>query len=350
VNHPFLRFAMLTTITRKTGTELLSVPHSVLRTAQTVPKTISRKLADISVHGLLAVDLLFDNSPARAAWRAVLPAATDLFKAMPYTWEPALQALLPPFAKSLLENQQRKFLKDWNVVSQAFQGLDERSYLYRWLIVNTRTFYWTAPGTKRPRAPHDCMALNPFADYFNHADEGCSVQYGPVGFKIFAERVYEEGEEINISYGSHSNDFLLTEYGFILSENKWDEIRLDHIIISELSTKQRDQLEGIGFLGKYVLDKYTVCHRTQVAVRSFCVPLSKWHQFVNGEDDGEDDQVKADQVLLKLLKRYKEQATEASEQVASLEVGHFNQREMLDRRWKQIGVLLQAAINRIQKF
>lgn len=294
------------------------------------------------------MDLSFDSSPARAAWRAVLPTNADIFEAMPYTWEPALQELLPPTAKSLLENQQRKFSKDWTVASQAFPELDKKNFLYKWFIVNTRTFYWTFPGAKKLPTPDDCMALNPFADHFNHAGEGCRVEYGAMGFKIFSDRVYEKDEEIYISYGNHSNDFLLAEYGFILSENKWDELQLDHIILSELSTKQRDQLQGVGFLGKYVLDQYTVCHRTQVAVRLFCLPPRKWYRFVNGEDDGEDDQAKADQVLLKLLTKYEDQAKEISEQVSSRKVGHIYQRQMLDRRWKQIRALLRAAINRIQ--
>ncbi len=111
------------------------------------------------------------------------------------------------------------------------------------------------------------MVLNPFADYFDHADEGCSVEYGPKGFKISSDRVYERDDEIYISYGSHSNDFLLAEYGFILPGNKWDEIQLDHILLAELSTRQRYQLEELGFLGKYALDHGTVCHRTHVALR-----------------------------------------------------------------------------------
>jgi hypothetical protein len=148
------------------------------------------------------------------------------------------------------------------------------------------------------------MALNPFADYFNHAGEGCKVEYGPMGFKTLSDRVYGKDDEIFIAYGSHSNDFLLAEYGSILPGNKWNELQLDHIILSELSTKQRDQLEGACLLGKYVPDQYTVCHRTQVALRLFCLPLRKWYRFVNGEDDGEDDQRKAGQVLLKLLTKY----------------------------------------------
>jgi hypothetical protein len=137
-----------------------------------------------------------------------------------------------PFAaKSLLENQQRKFSKDWAVASQGFPELDEKSFLYKWLIVNTRTFYWTVPGIKKLPIPDDCMALNPFADDFNHADEGCKVEYGPMGFKTLSDRVYEKDDETFISYGRHNNDFLLAEYSFILPENKWDELQLDHITL-----------------------------------------------------------------------------------------------------------------------
>lgn len=327
---------------------MLSVPRSALRTAQTVPKAISRKLGRISVHGLLAVDLSFDISPTRAHWRAVLPTVDDLFETMPYTWEPALQILLPPGAKTLLENQQKKFSKDWTTACKAFPKLDQKRYLYNWLIVNTRTFYWTIPGIKKIPPPDDCMALNPFADYFNHADEGCLVEYGPTGFKISCDRVYEKDEEVYISYGNHSNDFLLAEYGFILSRNKWDEVLLDQIVLAELSARQQDQLEEVGFLGKYVLDQHTVCHRTQVALRLLCMPLKSWYRFVNGEDDGEDDQADANQVLLKILTKYENQAKEVSEQVMSLKVGLVGQRQIVDRRWKQILAILRAAINRIQ--
>ncbi len=80
---------------------------------------------------------------------------------------------------------------------------------------NNRTFYWTAPGTKNTPVPDDCMALNPFADYFSHTDEGRKVKYAPPGFKIFSDRVCE----MYISSGNHSVDFLLAEDGFILSDN-----------------------------------------------------------------------------------------------------------------------------------
>jgi hypothetical protein len=330
------------------GELLLSVPRRALRTVQTVPKAISSKIGDISVHGLLAADLCYDSSDTRAPWRAVLPTEADFVETMPYMWESILQNLLPPVAKALLENQQRKFQKDWAAVSKAFPQLACDTYLYNWLIVNTRTFYWVTPGNKKRPPPDDCMALNPFADYFNHADTGCVVEFGPKGFSIVSDRVYEEGEEMYISYGNHSNDFLLAEYGFVLLENRWDEVQLDQVILPKLSTSQRECLEEAGFLGNYMLDSQTICHRSQVALRIICVSRRAWLRFVNGEDDGDRDQQTVNTLLLRLLSEYRITASQSAKQVMSSRSGFLSQRQMLSRRWRQIEDLLRDAITRIQ--
>ena len=174
-----------------------------------------------------------DTSEGRALWRAVLPTKEDFEESMPLMWHPLLQTLLPPASLSLLENQKKKLSLDWTTVSTAFPTLSYDHYLYNWLIVNTRTFYFTSRKikTKNPLNRDDCMALIPFADYFNHADVGSVVTFSPSGYKICTDRQIEKGEEIYISYGNHSNDFLLAEYGFILDENKWDEISLDELIL-----------------------------------------------------------------------------------------------------------------------
>ncbi len=156
-----------------------------------------------------------------------------------------------------------------------------------------------------------------------------------------------------ISYGNHSNDFLLTEYGFILSEerggNQWDEVPLDAFILPLFSTKQKERLEERIFLGKYILDRKEVCYRTQVALRILVLPIRKWERFVDGLEDMEDEQGAVNIILGKVLKSLKREAKGKLEEVEGLEedVGMECQRDMLRRRWMQIEALIQAALDRI---
>jgi hypothetical protein len=333
------------------GDEILYAPTSTLRTIQTVPKNISKLFGTVSVNGLLATELAMDTSEACAPWRTVLPTKDDFEESMPLMWHPSLQALLPPAALSLLENQKKKISLDWSTVSTAFPSLSYDFYVYKWLTVSTRTFYYTSPKikSKKPLNRDDCLALIPLADDFNHADVGCEVTFSTSGYKICTDRHIDEGEEVYISYGNHSNDFLLTEYGFILTENRWDEICLDEILLPLFSEEQKQELKGAGFLGKFVLDTAAVCYRTQVALRLLCMPANRWQNLVaNGLEDEDKYRMTTENILLKGLKCYLDSADEKLKQVEVLCCGLDSQREILKRRWKQIHLLLTAAISRIE--
>ncbi len=196
------------------------------------------------------------------------------------------------------------------------------------------------------------MALNPFADYFNHTSSAsaCEVSFSASGYVITSSSTVQAGEEIFISYGNHSNDFLLAEYGFILEgeSNQWDEVELDTYVLELLSTEKRVVLEEEGFLGKYVLDQGTVCYRTQVALRLACLSVGKWRRFVSGADDGVQDQGKVDMVLGKILRKYGRDVEEIIMKVGAAKDGTVEQRDTLSKRWKQIDGLLKSAIDRIQ--
>ncbi|KAH6724575.1 putative SET domain-containing protein [Leptodontidium sp. 2 PMI_412] len=341
------------------NTVILNVPLSALRTADTVPKDISRALPKTTVHNLLATDLTLDTSAHRAPWRAVLPPQDTFKDSMPLLWPTSLQALLPPQAAKLLANQQLKLKQDWALAFAAFPSITHEAYLHSWLLINTRTFYFVSPAqkgkSKPPPAPtnrDDCLALSPFADYFNHtsSSSACEVIFSADGYSITTPIPIKKGEEVYISYGNHSNDFLLAEYGFILAgdTNQWDEVELDAYVMNLLSADKKEILEEEGFLGNYVLDRETVCYRTQVALRLACLPVGKWRRFVSGSDDGEKDQGKVDQALLKILRKYQKDTIEKIRLVRILEEGTADQRGILGNRWQQIGVLLQAAIGRIQ--
>jgi hypothetical protein len=136
---------------------LLKVPISALRTVHTVPKSVSKAIGPITVHGLLAAELSLDTSPRFALWQAVLPTREDFAESMPLLWDTKLQELLPEAAKALLENQKKKLALDWAAVFAAYPELEYENYLHNWLIVNTRTFYFVEPKSKKQPAPDDCM-------------------------------------------------------------------------------------------------------------------------------------------------------------------------------------------------
>ncbi|KAI2472339.1 SET domain-containing protein [Annulohypoxylon bovei var. microspora] len=323
---------------------LLEVPTACLRSIDTVRKPIVRHLPKtISVHGLLATDLALDASAKYAIWNAVCPTPEDLVS-MPLVWPKDLCALLPRAARDLLTKQDAKFICDWAAVSAAFpEKLDEARYKYAWMLVNTRTFYYVNAKLKR-RVKDDHMCLQPVADLFNHGDEGCNVAFDNEGFAIKSERAYAKGEEVKICYGRHSGDFLLVEYGFVMDDNRWDEVLLDDVLLPRLSARQKERLEEVGFLGKYVLDRETVCHRTQVAVRLLCCGVREWKRFVDGIDDGERSQRGADQVLLDLLQEQDQIAEKIILEIKALTVGDQQQREVLVKRWRQIQDLVEANI------
>ncbi|RFU33037.1 hypothetical protein B7463_g3259, partial [Scytalidium lignicola] len=289
------------------GDPLLEAPISVLRTLQTVPKRISKALRDISVHGLLAAELAMDVSETCALWRAVLPKKIDIEESIPYMWHSSLKVLLPPGALSILKSQKKKISSDWTIVYSAFPDLSYDLYLYNWFLVNTRTFYYTSRKlkTKKQLSHDDCLALIPLADSFNHNDVGCEVTYSLSGYQICADKGIKKGEEVYISYGNHNNDLLLAEYGFILEDNKWDEVSLDEILLPLFSEEQKQNLKELNFLGKYALNEETVCYRTQVALRILCMPLNRWQRLVAvGLEDDDKHQVSVDIILLKALKSY----------------------------------------------
>ena len=329
------------------------MPISVLRTVQTVPRSISKPVGVITVQGLLAAELSMDDSEDRAPWRAILPTKHDFAESMPLMWHTSLQALLPPAALLLLNNQKSKIAMDWSAVSAGFPDLSYDLYLYNWLIVSTRTFFYTSPKikTKKPINHDDCLALSPFADLLNHADVGCKVTFSPSGYNISADRDIDKGEEICISYGNHSNDFLLVEYGFTLMENRWDEVRLDDILLPLFSEDQKQKLEEENFLGKFVLDTEAVCYRTQVSLRLLCMPANRWQVLVTkGVEEKDKYQVTVDAILQNALKLYLKSIDKQIRRVEVLGFGLDSQRRTLITRWKQLRLLLTTSIDRMERY
>lgn len=161
-----------------------------------------QKIKNCSVHGTVAAALALNHeNPERVykPWDSVWPTMEDL-QSMPFTWSTKEQDHLPPAIKGLLtfhceyrmdstnhyavflQHQQSKFDRDWLELAGKVPETSKDLYQYYWLIVNTRCFYWTyfkrakeAARKGKTLSRDDCMALCPFADYLNHADDGVSL-------------------------------------------------------------------------------------------------------------------------------------------------------------------------------
>jgi len=278
---------------------------------------------------------------------------------MPLFWPAQLQLLLPLQAHTLLIKQQQKLQRDWSTVSSSFPQLTLEEYTHTWLLVSTRTFYYTPPNLPAEETPiaDECLAIVPFGDYFNHTSEpnkGCKANYSPTGYEFILESMVEQGEELFISYGSHGNDFLLVEYGFLLPENLSDSVALDHVILPLFTPEQNKILEGADYLGNYVLNNQSggaddvVCYRTTTALRLLCMPFRKWKGgLTKGFDDADSYQGQVIAMVRDALKTYRELAEQRLKQVSELDGSFGYQTDVLMMRWGQILVQLTAATDRI---
>lgn len=350
-----------------------------------LPKVKALKLPEnTTVHGKLAASLaLWHSNPEQQAykpWQDVWPSPADFKATIPFFYPRKLQDLLPEAALPLLNKQQKKLEKDWTELQTHIPSVKQDLFTYTWLIVNTRTFYWEYPDLSNfnPRLPKrrtkmtadDCYAMCPFMDYFNHSDTGCTPTNDAKGYTFIADKEYKAGEELFISYGQHTNDFLLVEYGFILEKNVNDSLPLDHLLLPLLTSGQVDALKEDGYFGNYTLSSsspYT-CHRTQATLRLIVLDSKRYSTFVGGLDDGIKDQDRLDCYLVKLLTKYSRQIIERIEVIEEIseaatptrttrakaaesdsQLYEGQQKQTLLTRWKQIREFVNTVISKLEK-
>ena len=109
-----------------------------------------------------------------------------------------------------------------------------------WIRLNTRTVYLDQIISKRDDSDSTAnWALVPFLDCLNHSS-AASTKTRIVNdrFELITEKGVEKDEQVFISYGQHSDTFLLIEYGFVIGStnrlNYVDFLPID--IIDHVST------------------------------------------------------------------------------------------------------------------
>ena len=281
----------------KKGEVVASMPSSALITYDSAFVREAGISSRVSVYGAVAAALTLRREDEGRWWRfweATWPSRADFEDSMPLCWTEDEQVLLPPAAQQLLQRQEAKYERDLSMLRDCLPSADEESWFrHYWLIVNTRCFFWEyfskvrelrRRGKKLPR--DECLALVPWGDYFNHADVGCTVIESPRGASITTDRAYKRGEEVVVSYGAHTNDYLLVEYGFTLphGRNKWDSMPITEHISYLLTASQRTLLEAHGYMGDYHMGSAGFCYRAQIALLATIMSSTRFTAFMAASD------------------------------------------------------------------
>ncbi|EEQ90825.1 SET domain-containing protein [Blastomyces dermatitidis ER-3] len=370
------------------GEVVVRVPISEMLTIKSVPSTFREKFPDnIPVQGLYAAYICCTEEfqDRYAPWRAVWPSRQDLGQILPTLWPQLLKGsasgrsvsslsypLLPPSIsgswntiskrpikhaytaehQNLLPEQEKRLDKAYHIVKQVLQDVDKDLYTYYWLIVHTRSFHYIPAGTSPPKDHNDAMALCPFGDYFNHIDEGgCEVSFDNDYYTFRTSKSYDKGEEIFISYGNHSCDILLTDYGFIPAVNKWDDLFLDDIILKDFSSKKIEALSIDRYLGNYQITTKGPCFRTEVAACMKYMTLDDWNQYILGYQPASFDQRKTNSIIAAWIHEYIHEAEVAISKLTALrrsrKYGGEPQFDVISMRWKQIVELCNAVLKTV---
>ncbi|QSS54003.1 SET domain-containing protein [Histoplasma capsulatum var. duboisii H88] len=366
------------------GEVIVRVPIGLMLTTKSIPSKFREKFPDnIPVQGLYAAYICCTEEFQEkfAPWRAVWPSRQDFEDTLPILWAQRLKGiktsgpsypLLPSsisgswntIAKrpikcaytaehqNLLPEQEKRFDKAYRVIKQVFQNIDKDTYTYYWLIVNTRSFHHIPVGTSAPEDRYDAMALCPFGDYFNHIDEGgCEVSFNDNFYTFKTSRAYEKGEEIFISYGNHSGDVLLTDYGFIPAQNKWDDLFLDDIILKDFSSKDIEALRIDRYLGNYRITSEGPCYRTEVAACMKYMTPGDWNSHILGYQPASFDQRKTNLIIAAWIRAYIHESEVALSKLTALQQdGKYRgepQFKIIYMRWKQIIELCNGALKAV---
>ncbi|GAM19232.1 LOW QUALITY PROTEIN: hypothetical protein SAMD00019534_024070, partial [Acytostelium subglobosum LB1] len=165
-----------------------------------------------------------------------------------------------------------KQLDDHYNINEIREGLaDFGLFKWAWGVIQTRTYYFnnisgsqTAAANKKTVAlsdeasAHDNACLVPMADLFNHSSTvstRASYNSAQRCYQVFTETSFNQGDQVLISYGNHSNSTLLHFYGFIIDDNPQDSIIIpsDQALplpsstsnIKPLTTKEQRELDRL---------------------------------------------------------------------------------------------------------
>lgn len=223
----------------QTGDCLLKVPYSVQLAPDNLPPEISCLLGD-EVGDVAKVALLILHEKKlgkKSEWEpyvSCLPLPEHMHCSVFWSDEELEMIRLSTLYEETL-NQKKQIEKHFLGVKLVFDQFPERfqnvtleEFTYAYGLVTSR-------GWESSRG----VSMIPFADFLNHDSTSQSYALSNESrqhSEVIADRGFAAGDEVQIRYGKFSNATLILDFGFTVSCNRYDQVRI------KLSVPQHDTL------------------------------------------------------------------------------------------------------------
>ncbi|EGW31140.1 uncharacterized protein SPAPADRAFT_142076 [Spathaspora passalidarum NRRL Y-27907] len=305
------------------------------------------ELLDLSSFQLLGMYITIETQRGKSSfWKPfldMLPSIAD-FELMPLVWQinnqHDLLDLLPQPIRKTSEKVYTRFTSDYNTVTALLQTKIDNTeavlpldqFLLAWICINSRCLYMNLPTSK---SASDNFTMAPYVDFLNHSpNDHCTLKIDGRGFQVFSTCAYSENEQVYLSYGPHSNDFLLCEYGFTISDNKWNDLDVTEYLRPLFTSEQKRFLKEHDYWGNYTVNKEGISFRTEVALavlqENTPTESRKLMGLINGITDGVVFKLKSDILLKTILNKVIHEA----EQYKHLEFN--NETDLVTRERKKV--------------
>ncbi|XP_026210330.1 SET domain-containing protein 4 [Anabas testudineus] len=290
--------------TVKPGQLVISLPESCLLTTSTVLDSylgqyIKSWKPCVSPLLSLCVFLVCERHWGQSSdWFPYINVLPTTYTCPAYFTENVMAVLPATLQKQALE--QREAVRELHSLNQDFfrslqpllnQPVDEvltyAALRWAWCSVNTRSVFMSQPPSNF-LSGQDVYALAPFLDLLNHQpDIQVKASFNDVTrcYEIRSVSGTLRYQQAFINYGSHDNQRLLLEYGFVAPCNPHSVVYVDTDLICDVLSGDRSLVQKIKFLRENdFLNNLTVSGegpswRLMTVLRLLSLPQTLYHHW-----------------------------------------------------------------------
>ncbi|TPX39923.1 hypothetical protein SeMB42_g06187 [Synchytrium endobioticum] len=265
---------------------LVKVPSNLILTRDVVEQ-FHPGASSLTEHQALALFLASHKHDTANFWFPFINVLPQNFGTMAMFLAKEVRMLLQPETQADIERQEHKMELDINAMmtkatSTHARALSRTDLIWAWCAVNTRCLTLHTSTTKSRPMNRPNIAMMPFLDFLNHSHHA-SIEAGLDSEGSYVIKILHPvaaQHQVFINYGPHDNAFLLREYGFTMSDNLYDNARLDNGYekfrltnegIDDLR-KTNEYLECEGYKGDYAVSvSHPISYRLLVSLRLRCL-------------------------------------------------------------------------------